>query len=73
MSGRARARARARALVEKICDKHGYIPQEVLDRIHDTDREVVVRAMQRKDDMIGSSIMTYDPVPSHKISGDERG
>jgi hypothetical protein len=56
MSGRARARV----LVEKICEEHGYIPQELLDRLSEADRDVVVQAMRTKDNLIASSVTTYD-------------
>jgi hypothetical protein len=59
MSGRARARA----LVEDICKGHGYIPPEILDRISKVDRDIVVQAMRTKDELIASSVTTYDPVP----------
>jgi hypothetical protein len=56
MSGRERART----LVEEICKKHGYIPQEVLDRFSNGDRDIVLQAMRNKDDLIASSVTTYD-------------
>jgi hypothetical protein len=59
MSGRARERS----LVKAICEEHGHIPQEVLDRIQDNaDRETIVQALQTKDNLIGSSAITYDHV-----------
>jgi hypothetical protein len=72
MYGRASARqfsgqsimsghARARMLVEEICKEHGYIPQELLDRLSKADRDVVVQAMRTKDKLIASSVTTYDP------------
>jgi hypothetical protein len=57
MSGRAGARA----LVEQIQDQHGYVPQEVLARLSEADRQAVLKALRQKDNMIASSIMVYDP------------
>lgn len=54
MSGRAGARA----LVEKIYEDHGYVPEEVLARMSEADRKTVLQALQRKDNLIASSIMT---------------
>ena len=55
MSGRTEARR----LVEGICKEHGYIPQEILDRMSPADRAFVVAAMLNKDKLIASSVITY--------------
>jgi hypothetical protein len=52
-------RTEARRLVEDICKEHGHIPQEILDRLSEADRAVVVQAMSSKDKLIASSVTTY--------------
>jgi len=53
-------RTRARALVDDICNDHGYVPPEILNRLAPGDREVIVRAMLNKDKLIASSVTTCD-------------
>jgi hypothetical protein len=55
MSGRTEARR----LVNDVFKQHGFIPQEILDRLSPTDRTVVVEALSTKDAMIASSVTTY--------------
>jgi hypothetical protein len=50
----------ARKLVNDIGKKHGYIRKEVLDRMSDADRREVEHAMLMKDQLIASSVTTYD-------------
>lgn len=50
--------AAARELVTNIGKKHGYIRQEVLDRMSEDDRVEVIQAMLMKDQLIASSVMT---------------
>jgi hypothetical protein len=60
MSGTTRpsSRAEARQLVQSIARQHGHIRQEVLDRMSDADRREVEEAMQMKDGLIASSVVT---------------
>lgn len=53
------SRATARQLVEDIGRSHGYIRQEVLDRMPEADRREVQAAMLMKDQLIASSVTTY--------------
>ncbi|OCL02139.1 hypothetical protein AOQ84DRAFT_424260 [Glonium stellatum] len=52
------ARKRARKLVESIAKDHGYLSEDVLSRMPDDVRLQVEEAMLKKDEMIGSSVMT---------------
>ncbi|KAK4233160.1 hypothetical protein C8A03DRAFT_19708 [Achaetomium macrosporum] len=55
---RPSSQAEARRLVESIANDHGYIHQEVFDRMSDADRRVVQRAIRVKDRLIASSVVT---------------
>ena len=55
---RPSSRAEARQLVQSIAQQHGHIRQEVLDRMSDADRREVEHAMQMKDGLIASSVVT---------------
>ncbi|KND89214.1 hypothetical protein TOPH_06201 [Tolypocladium ophioglossoides CBS 100239] len=52
------SRTTARQLVEEIGRSHGYIRQEVLDRMSEADRLEVQQAMLMKDQLIASSVTT---------------
>jgi len=54
------SRAEARALVEGIFEDHGYIPQEILEGLSESQRDAVEKALGKKDRMIASSVTTYD-------------
>jgi hypothetical protein len=54
------ARARARELVESIAKDHGYLGEDVMIQMSDDVRRKVEEAMRKKDEMIGSSVMTYE-------------
>lgn len=54
------ARTRARGLVESIANDHGYLGEDVLSHMSDDDRRKVEKALAKKDEMIGSSVMTYE-------------
>lgn len=53
-------RAGARKLVEDIAQEHGYLSEDVLSQLPDDVRRKVDEAMLKKDEMIGSSVMTYE-------------
>lgn len=48
----------ARWLVEDITDKHGHIPDEILNTMTEVARNRVVTAMSRKDAMIESLVIS---------------
>lgn len=50
----------ARELVESIAKSHGYLGEDVLSQISDDIRRQVEEALLKKDEMIGSSVMTYE-------------
>ena len=52
------SRAEARRLVEDIGTQHGYIRQELLDRLSEADRREIEHAMLMKDRLIASSVIT---------------
>jgi hypothetical protein len=54
------ARTRARELVESIAKDHGYLGEDVLSQMSDDVRRQVEEALLKKDEMIGSSVMTYE-------------
>ena len=54
------ARAGARELVESIARDHGYLGEDVLSQMPDDTRRKVEKALAKKDEMIGSSVMTYE-------------
>ena len=54
------ARTRARGLVESIARDHGYLGEDVLSQMPDDTRRKVEKALAKKDEMIGSSVMTYE-------------
>lgn len=51
-------RTRARGLVESIAKDHGYLGEDVLSQISDDIRRQVEEALLKKDEIIGSSVMT---------------
>ena len=53
-------RIRARGLVESIANDHGYLGEDVLSQIPDDTRQKVEKALAKKDEIIGSSVMTYE-------------
>jgi hypothetical protein len=53
-------RQEARLLVEDIAHSHGYIPPDMLAAMVPEVRYRVEQALKKKDDMIASSIFTYD-------------
>jgi hypothetical protein len=56
----ATARRRARELVEQIQEEHGHVGEETLRQIADpTLRARLSHALNIKDGMIGSSVITY--------------
>jgi len=60
------ARTRARGLVESIANDHGYLGEDVLSQMPDDARRKVEKALAKKDEIIGSSVMTYEnDGPSH--------
>ena len=50
----------ARELVESIAKDHGYLGEDVLSQIPDDARRRVEEALLKKDEMIGSSVITYE-------------
>lgn len=54
------ARNRARELVEEITRSHGFLDETTLSRMEPGVRRKVEEAMLRKDEMIGSSVITYE-------------
>ncbi|RDH24776.1 hypothetical protein M747DRAFT_252824 [Aspergillus niger ATCC 13496] len=58
MSDPVAGRERARKLVEGISKRHGYLGEDVLSQMSDEVRRQVEEAMLRKDEMIGSSVVT---------------
>ncbi|KAL3264491.1 hypothetical protein ABHI18_000706 [Aspergillus niger] len=58
MSDSVAGRERARKLVEGISKGHGYLGEDVLSQMSDEVRRQVEEAMLRKDEMIGSSVVT---------------
>jgi hypothetical protein len=54
------ARAGARNLVKSIAKDHGHLGEDVLNKMTDDVRLQVEEAMLKKDEMIGSSVMTYE-------------
>jgi len=54
------ARTRARELVESIAKDHGYLGEDVLSQMSDDVRRKVEEALLKKDEIIGSSVMTYE-------------
>ncbi|XRM42034.1 hypothetical protein ABZX51_005272 [Aspergillus tubingensis] len=58
MSDPVAGRERARKLVQGISERHGYLGEDVLSLMSDEVRRQVEEAMLRKDEMIGSSVVT---------------
>lgn len=54
------ARDRARQLVEEITRSHGFLDETILSTMESGVRRKVEEAMLRKDEMIGSSVITYE-------------
>lgn len=52
-------RTRARELVEGIAKSHGYLGEDVLNRMSSDVRQKVEEAMLAKDKMLGASVITY--------------
>jgi hypothetical protein len=50
----------ARQLVESIAKEHGYIDEDTLSQMKPDIRRKVEEAMWKKDEMIGSSVITYE-------------
>lgn len=57
----------AKQLIEDICKERGYIPEHVLAKMDLETRRTVEEALLRKDEMIGSTIMTYVQATSLSI------
>jgi hypothetical protein len=56
----AAARSRARELVKKIANEHGHVSEETLRQIEDpTIRAELANALDAKDGLIGSTVITY--------------
>lgn len=53
---------RARRLIEKIADDHGYLDETFLATFSPEARRKIEDAMLKKDEMIGSSVITYATV-----------
>jgi hypothetical protein len=51
-------RAAARALVEKIAEDHGHISADIFAEMSERAREVVLKSMWKKDQLISSSVIT---------------
>lgn len=49
----------ARQLVQSIAKKHGFLGEDVYSRMEPDVRRQVEEAMLNKDEMIGSSVITY--------------
>lgn len=49
----------ARQLVQSIAKKHGFLGEDVYSRMEPDVRRQVEEAMLKKDEMIGSSVITY--------------
>lgn len=54
------AHDRARELVEEITRSHGFLDETTLSTMEPGVRRKVEEAMLRKDEMIGSSVITYE-------------
>ena len=54
------ARDRARELVKEITRGHGFLDESTYARMNPDVRREVEEAMLRKDEMIGSSVITYE-------------
>jgi hypothetical protein len=52
-------RQEARLLVEGIAHDHGYVPPDVLEAMAPEHRWKIEKALNNKDDIIGSSVFTY--------------
>lgn len=63
MSDPVTGRERARKLVQGISERHGYLGEDVLSLMSDEVRRQVEEAMLRKDEMIGSSVVTLAALP----------
>lgn len=48
-----------RELVESVAEQHGYLGEGVLSQMSPEVRRKVEKAMLKKDEMIGSSVITY--------------
>jgi hypothetical protein len=54
------ARLRARELVNEIANEHGHVGEDVLRQINDPEvRDRILKALNTKDGMIGSTVITY--------------
>jgi hypothetical protein len=53
-------RQEARLLVEDIVHSRGYVPPDMLAAMEPEVRYRVEQALKKKDDMIASSVFTYD-------------
>lgn len=53
-----KSRKRAKALVQQISKDHGYLDEERLQTLPPNARRDVEEALMRKDEMIGSSVIT---------------
>lgn len=54
------SRESARELVRSIARGRGYLSEEILERMDQDTRREVEEAMLKKDEMIGSSVLTYE-------------
>lgn len=49
----------AKERIERLCKERGYIPEHVLAKMDLETRQTVEEALLRKDELIGSTIITY--------------
>lgn len=54
------SRESARELVRSIARGRGYLSEEILGRMDQDTRREVEEAMLKKDEIIGSSVLTYE-------------
>ncbi|OXV08400.1 hypothetical protein Egran_03835 [Elaphomyces granulatus] len=60
------ARAGARNLVKSIAKDHGHLGEDVLNKMTDDVRLKVEEALLKKDEMIGSSVMTQESLQQQR-------
>ena len=64
------SREEAKALVAQISDDHGYLGDEFYARMEPDVRRRVMEVLLKKDEMIGSSVITYGNPVVYPLAGD---
>lgn len=49
----------AQDVVKQIAEENGFMPESILEKLTQKDRETAEKVLKKKDEMIGASVLTY--------------